>query len=917
IIEVPMHRLSLIVLILLFSVQVCSLQAADEQQNNDTSWMIPGENVEAGQVFLLINPEFAPLDIEIYDGIATTDQPPLDAVADAFGVYDIRKAYKMEKSPDDPNKVDLSRWYVAYFPEDYGPLPLIEAYGECPEVELAEWMPIFKQLFIPDDPRYQNQWHLDHCGFPEAWEITHGSEDIIIGIVDSGLDMRDPDGFEWVEDIHEDMVNDLWINAGEDIDNDGVITFDDINEEDDDNNGYEDDFFGWDFTGRDNWPNDIWGAENGHGTQVGGIAAASTNNDLGASGAGFNCRLMYVGCYSIQDPDHIVNGYAGVEYCVDNGAQIINCSWGSYGGYNNGAHAAFRYAGQEGVAVFAGAGNGDEFGNPVYDRAEDNRHFYPCAFPEVIGVSATNTHDGFAQWATYGDFTDLVAPGEGILGSFPHNDYRAGPGTSFSSPLAAGTGALLLSVMPDLNPDQLLQRMQDYSTDVSELNEDWPGIQYRINAGFLIGATRPKLEVVEWSLRELEGNGDRWPEVTERFAVDITISNQEMYQDANNAVFRLETDDPTIRIHQSQGEIGSIGNGEQIEIEGDISPTFTVLQTWPHYTSLRLVIETNEELEIPLELPLTMDHPSFLLVDDDGGEHFQSFYESDLSHRPHVHDLWTSETDGLIDQEDLNSYPMVVWITGNAEDPLSESEQGLLQDYLDSGGTLFIAGQYIGDACGDTEFHQQYLHASHLNDNSEGRRLFGVAENPISDGVSLLLVGGDAGGNGRLSPSSMEPINGAVTLMTYDNEDEDAGGILYEGDDYRVIYLGFALEAASGLGGTTPRNEFVQRALDYYFIDAVDDAPSHIVPTQFSLEAPYPNPFNAQTTIRVSIPSREHYQLDVVDPNGRTVATLFDGFGSAGTHNFVWNASDVTTGVYFVKLTWAEGSQARKMVLLK
>jgi len=171
---------------------------------DDKERAIPGETVEAGQIYIQIIHEIAPLRIEEFDGIIMTGIPALDAVADVFGVYKIEKTFMMKTSPQDPSIPDLSRYYTVYFPEEYGSFTLIEAYETCVEIPYADFVTIGKYCYVPNDPRYRNQWHLPHCNLPEAWDFTHGSEEIIIGIVDSGLDLM-ADGFEFGL-IHEEFA---------------------------------------------------------------------------------------------------------------------------------------------------------------------------------------------------------------------------------------------------------------------------------------------------------------------------------------------------------------------------------------------------------------------------------------------------------------------------------------------------------------------------------------------------------------------------------------------------------------------------------------------------------------------------------------------------------------------------------------
>ncbi|MDP8240279.1 MAG: S8 family peptidase [Candidatus Hatepunaea meridiana] len=880
---------------------------------DDNSWAVPGETIEAGEINIKVIHDVAPLRLNNYDGIVMTGIAALDAVADAFGVYQIRKTFQMKSPPDDPTVPDLSRYYSVSFPKEYGPFAMVEAYENCPEVIFAEFVSINYKCFIPNDPRFRNQWHLSHCDLPDAWDVSHGSEEIIIGIVDSGLDMDAHDD-GWL-DIHEDFAENLWQNLGEDLNNDGVITWeDDTNGEDDDDNGFADDFHGWDFTGNDNWPDDDWGADGGHGTHVAGIASAVTNNEVGISGAAFSCKLMISAHWSTDSAGGGVRrGYEGVEYCAANGANIINLSWGHYGPPYRSQSEVIAWAQSQGAIIFAGVGNDD-----TNDQSRNNNHFYPAAYDDVIGVGACDDRDRKCDFSNYGDYTDLVTPGEFILSARPRNDYVSWQGTSMSSPFAAGIGALMLSVEPDLNDWQLLEWMQRTAVDISDVgnNANYPGIVYRVDAGRLLHSTHPNFQITDWHIIEVVGDQDGRIERSERISIVMTLANEEDYANAHNVTINLESDDPYVSIISEEAAIGDLDNGHSYELWDDEYPTFHVHGNSPiHYSTFVLTITSDEGYPQNFEYPFTIRQPLYLLVDDDDGEDFETFYDADLMERPIVHDTWDIAEEGAPSQELLNSYNFVVWETGNDEHPLTQAEQELITSYLNDDGYLMLSGQYIGDDIGDTEFHQNYLKARHVSDHTGGRRLTGNADNPVSNGVDILLVGGGAAGNGTVSPSSMEPVNGAEAFLYYYNTDE-IGGIYYAGD-YHLVYLGFALEAVSGGGDTTPRSELLERILDHFYELGVSKDTPVTSPNTFTMKSPYPNPFNSRTGIQVNVPNKTHFTLEVMDVTGRSIEFLYDGAETAGQYTYYWNAESAPAGVYIINLQWDGGVMTRKVVLVK
>jgi thermitase len=289
----------------------------------------------------------------------------------------------------------------------------IAAYRTDPMVEYAELDYIAQPTYEPNDPYYGDgtQWGPQKIHAPEAWDICTGNPDVVIAILNWGVDLQ-----------HPDLQAKIWANPGETPAN-GI---------DDDGNGYIDDVYGWDFANDDNDPQDDYG----HGTHLGGIAAAATDNGVGIAGVAFNCRIMAV---KVGDGATGKAAYSdiayGIMYAADNGAKVINLSLGGYA-YSSFLKGAVNYAWNAGCVVVGAVGN-----NNISDP------FYPAAYDNVIGVSATDQSDVKASWSNYGPHVAVAAPGVSIYSTHWSNGstYAYMSGTSMAAPHVAGVAALLFA----------------------------------------------------------------------------------------------------------------------------------------------------------------------------------------------------------------------------------------------------------------------------------------------------------------------------------------------------------------------------------------------------------------------------------------------------------------------------------------
>lgn len=244
----------------------------------------------------------------------------------------------------------------------------------------------------PNDRYFPEQWNLQLINVPSAWNMTTGTDVVIVAVIDTGVDFS-----------HEDLV--------------GIFVP------------------GYDFVNNDPYPQD----DNGHGTHVTGIIAAITNNSRGVAGVawGQNVKIMPLKTLDMEGVGHSFNVAKAIVYAVDHGAKVINASFGSeidsFILYD-----AVKYAYQNDVVIVCAAGNDGDYGID-----------YPAAYPETIAVGAVNADSERASYSDYGPELDVVAPGgnetNGVLSTWLNNNYVYAAGTSMAAPHVTAIVALMIS----------------------------------------------------------------------------------------------------------------------------------------------------------------------------------------------------------------------------------------------------------------------------------------------------------------------------------------------------------------------------------------------------------------------------------------------------------------------------------------
>jgi len=292
---------------------------------------------------------------------------------------------------------------------------------------------IAQALGTSNDPYFLqgSQWHLSKIQALNAWDITTGSANQIVAVIDSG-----------VRASHPDLVGKVLI--------------------------------GYDFVANDNDAND----ENGHGTGVAGTVSPGSNNQIGVCGVAWSNPILPVRVLDANGSGTYSAIANGIIYAADRGAKVINLSLGGTASSRT-LQDAINYAWNKQCVIVAAAGNNGS-----------NIAFYPAACNNVVAVSATDVSDTRPTWSNYGSYVDVSAPGVDILSVYGSDQYAAWNGTSFSSPVTSGVIALMAAANSTLSNAQLVDLLVKNADDIGAFGYDIYYGNGRVNANRAVTAAK-------------------------------------------------------------------------------------------------------------------------------------------------------------------------------------------------------------------------------------------------------------------------------------------------------------------------------------------------------------------------------------------------------------------------------------------
>jgi len=929
----------------------CRNLSTRQSQNPDTRTTIYPINTEAPSVpgrIIIKRRE---------SSLRTKGAVDLNSFMDVLGVTGKRPAFPWHQRLQSP----LSNIYEITISADQNPASIAQAVMQHPDVIWAEPIYLHKIAQDPNDPHYSEQWYLSKIQMDLAWEAaayetTDPDSAVLIGIVDTGVNI-----------YHPDLEDNIWTNPGE-IPNNGL---------DDDGNGYVDDVNGWDFGDNDNDPTpggsspDRW-----HGTGMAGVAAAVTDNQEGIASPSLNVKILPVKVSEDSDYDQGLLGYPGIVYAVDMGADIVNMSFGSYVA-SNAEREVVAYALEKGVFLVAAAGNED---------TEDVH--YPSGYNGVLSIGATDSQDLRASFSDYGPTVDMCAPGVSILTTWLNTAYESLQGTSLSTPLVAGVGAFLMNNNPDWTGLQVREQIRVTADPIDDENPEFADQlgSGRLNAYRAYTERGPAIRISNIQFEEETGNINGIPEPDEQMRVTFDVTNY--LEPVSNIEIQLTTTDSAGQFDDTFIQIDYLGTMEiwrntaqpaqlvispsiergtvinvTVQIIGDNGYTdrdHFSFQIAPPFINVK---STNVEMTTSgsgrfgfVDYPYNQLGDGFVLKDW-GNLLFEGAFMAATGPES-VSDVARNE--GEVEQnKDFASVPggdVTLYMPGRYgdeeavavfSDEAASSKIGLqveqrVMSFETEGAENLLMAVYALSTTGDAPICDVYagLFADwDVGDDpadNEGGYVSDLSLGYVFDPDSSIYAGMQVVSQGGARAHQLirnedviyegysdeekwlhlsEGVSTTTGSIPSDYSDVIGSGpfIIFPGDTVR---LGIALHGATGLSALRSSAE---TAIDIWQ-SLFPDEPEYDFTRNFVLHHNFPNPFTDHTTIQYDIPICGQVRLTIYDIIGRQVTRLVDRWEVAGFSSAIWDGrgpnGTVADGVYIYKLEIADQMKSGKIIFI-
>lgn len=416
----------------------------------------------------------------------------------------------------------------------------------------------------------------------------------------------------------------------------------------------------------------------------------------------------------------------------------------------------------------------------------------------------------------------------------------------------------------------------------------------------------PVVSIFDYDWIDYEEDGHANPGDT--LSLIITLLNSG--KDASTVDVALSSNDPFITIIDSISNYGEILNDSIKDNSGDPFIFCVDVAADTHKCIFNVdIVANSQNFSYPISI-VVGGIPPILVIDDDGGDSYETYFTQSLDRIGVLFDL--NESEDSVTGSFISDYQVLVWLTGNNPSPVDSGDILALKDYLDSGGNLFITGQGV-EGCADTSFYHNYLHAALVEDSTYALTVFGVPGDPIGDGL-FFVIRGLPGADNQLTPSIISPIGGADSIFYHGLG--GGCGVKFE-NGYKVVYLSFGFEAIASL---STADTVMARVLNLFGVSGIEEEEYN--KELFSISQGYPNPFMDKTQIEYNLPIISDVNIAVYNVIGSRVKSLLNKRQNSGRYSITWDGRDdsgdkLPSGFYFLRLETGEYEGTRKLLLIR
>lgn len=833
---------------------------------------------------------------------------------------------------NEADKIGLARVYELKYSGSAGIEEVINELLSNKNVEYAEPAYISHISYEPNDPQYaSSQSYLAQVKAPEAWNLIRNSSGIIIGIVDSGSDLT-----------HEDLQANI--------------------------------IGGWDLIGasssnfvEDSDPN-VVSSENDHGVHVSGLASAVSDNAKGIASIASDAKLFIVKVAADDDKEDIFNGFDGIKYAVDHGANIINCSWGSTARSFYGEDI-INYAINKGCLIVAAGGN-NAWSTPDY----------PAGYKGVIAVANVLENDRKSSSSNYGGYITISAPGNNIYSTTFHNTYGYKSGTSMASPIVSSAAALVKSYRPSLSMQQVGELLRVTADNIDDDNPAYIGKlgKGRLNVyRALTDAGSPSVRYQNVTLED-QNSGSLLAGTT----ADVYLDIKNFLMPASGLTISLKSSNSNVVVTNGSKSVASIATLEEktrigpftvqinpgtpdntsVEFQLDYAANNNTYQDYETFT----VVVARDYLNIVtgnLSTTVTSNgRIGYSLAGQQGGLGFQYkgtqlLYEASLMIGNSSSSVSNNArtTDGNADEhfikrvsvkevttdstvsgnsefdDDGNSNRLKVDVKHKLTAPVNSSADSyVIAEYeVVNRNTSDLKGVYIG-LFNDWDIDAESSNATRYDAFNRIAYAYSTANSTAPyAGVKLLT-------------SSAAPAYYPMSLSEAPLSDDN----FTTAEKYQTLSSGIKSSGAGGASGadisfvsgygpfTIPANGSVKVAFAYGAGDDLNALKTTLENAQSSYDKmrqalassavlySYPNPvtpyYNNNVAAVLNLPEDAVVSLDLFNIQGQKVKTLISQSSvDKGSHTLYYNFSDLSSGIYIMRLRYNNSVKTHKISVVR